>query len=447
MKKLGLFIIGFLFAGNILAQQDTILLTLPQAVDIALSESPTIKIADKEITKTEYSKREKYGALLPNVSLAMSYSRALKKQKMFFNIPGMPANPDGIEVGMDNTFNGSTNGLSLTLPLVAPALWASLNMTEMDMELAKENSRSSKISLINQVQKAYYSVLMAQDSYEVLKRTLANSRENNLIIQNKFKQGLTSEFESIRADVQEKNVSANVAAAENAVELSKLNLKMLMGIDMYTPIKVEGKLNDYPTNMYAEVMKIDTTALVENSDIKKFEIQTRQLAQTLKVQRASYLPTLSASVNYNYMSMVNDKDAFTSSHHWFPTSNAALILSIPIFQGGQRYYKEKQLRVQIDELTDQKLSIQRGLQLQGMSYLNNMEKAMKLVETNKEALKQAEKAMAISQKRYEVGAGTYLDVTNAELAYMQTGLQYNQAIFDYLSAKSDLEKLYGNEIK
>ena len=209
MKKTVLFIFGLIFAGSV-AAQDTISLSLPQAITIALSENPTIKIADKEIKRVEYNKKEKYGALLPNVSLGLSYARSLKKQKMFFSIPGMPSNPDGIEVGQDNTFNGSTNGLMATLPLFAQALWQSINMSELDMELALESARSSKIALVNQVSKAYYAILMAQDSYNVLKRTYENSTENNRIVQNKFKQGVVSEFESIRAEVQLRNVGANL---------------------------------------------------------------------------------------------------------------------------------------------------------------------------------------------------------------------------------------------
>lgn len=444
MKKISLFLIGIMLIGNI-AAQDSLSLSLPQAVDIALSESPTIKVANKEIKRVEYSKKEKYGALLPNISLGLSYARSLKKQKMFFSFPGMPANPDGIEVGQDNTFNGSTQGLMATLPLYAPALWASINMTEIDIELAMETARSSKISLVNQVTKAYYSILMAQDSYNVLKMTYENSTENNRIVQNKYKQGVVSEFESIRADVQLRNVAANLYAAENAVELSKLQLKMLMGVDMETGIKVMGKLSDYEEKMYGDVMKIDTTALASNSDLKQFEIKTKQLNQSVKLQRASWLPTLSASYNYNYMSYANDDILFTADHRWFPTSNVGIMLSIPLFQGGQRYYKDKQMKIQIDELTDQKLNLQRSLQLQAMSYLNNIQKAIKLIESNKVALNQAGKAMSISQKRYEVGAGTYLDVANAELAFQQSGLAYNQAIYDYLSAKADLEKLLGNE--
>lgn len=62
-------------------------------------------------------------------------------------------------------------------------------------------------------------------------------------------------------------------------------------------------------------------------------------------------------------------------------------------------------------------------------------------------MSQAEKALTISQKMYEVGAGTYLDVTNAELGYIQAGLSYNQSIFDFMSAKADLEKLLGKAIE
>lgn len=427
--------------------QDTLKLTLPQALEIALSESPTIKIADMEIERVDYSKKEKLGGLLPNVNLGLSYSRTLKKQKMFFDIPGMPSNPDGIEVGQDNTFNGATNGLSATLPLVAPALWTSINMSELELELALENAQASKINLINQVQKAYFGILMAQDSYKVIKRTYENTIENDKIIKDKFKSGVVSEFESIRSDVQVSNISTNLESANRGVELAKLQLKMLMGIDMDTPISVTGYLADYEKEIFNELISLDTIALNQNSDLKKFNIQKKQLEQTLKIQRATNLPTLSASINYNIMSMVNDNNVFTENHKWFPTSNVAVVLQIPLFQGGQRYYKEKQLRTQINELNEQKKNLEQGLQLQAMSLINNMDKATKLIDSNRKALVQAEKGMIIAKKMYEVGGGTYLDVTNAELGYIQTGLAYNQAIFDFLSAKADLEKLLGNEVK
>ena len=422
--------------------QDTITVSLPKALEIALSESPTIKVANKEIQRVDYSKKERMGGLFPSVSLSGAYQRAIKKQKMFFSFPGMPANPDGIEVGQDNTFTG---GISASLPIISPTLWATINMSELELELAQESARSSKIALYNQVTKAYYAILLTQDSYNVIKRSYENSNENARIIQNKFKQGTVSEFEWIRADVQARNILTSVVSAENAVNLSKLQLMMLMGIDMNTEIKVEGKLADFEAAMYGDVLNIDPSKLDQNSDLKQFQIQMKQLQQTEKIHKASLLPTLGASLNYQYMSYANDSNTFNADQYWFPTSTLGVQLTIPLFQGGAKYNKSKQLKIQMDEMMLQRQNLKRSLQLQTISQMNNIKNALKKIESNKESLRQAEKALSISQKMYEVGMATFLDLNNADLSYRNAGLAYNQSIYDYLSAKTDLEKILGKE--
>ena len=280
---------------------------------------------------------------------------------------------------------------------------------------------------------------MTQDQYNVFKRSYQNTAENARIIGNKFKQGSVSEFEWIRADVQVKNANSNLVSAESAVNMSKLQLKMLMGVNMFTGLKIEGNMSDFEKNMYGDVLSIDTTSLKTNTDLNQFDIKSKQLDHALKIQKAGWWPTLAASFNYAYMSMANDNVDLK----WFPTSTAAVQLSIPIFQGGARVYKEKQLKIQQEQLKDQRDNLRRSLEMQAISYLDNIKKAIEKIESNKEGLRQAEKAVAISKKLYEVGSSTYLDLSNSELAYLQAGLMYNQSIFDYLSAKADLEKLLG----
>jgi len=420
--------------------QDTLTVSLNKALEISLSESPTIKVANKEIQRVDYSKKERIAGLFPNISASGSYQRALKKQKVFFSIPGMPENPDGFEMGQDNTFSG---GISASLPIIAPALWATLEMSDIDAQMALESARASKQSLINQVTKAYYGVLMAQDSYNVFRKSYDNTVENTRIIHDKFKQGVLSEFEWIRADVQVRNAKSNLVSAESAVNLSKLQLKLLMGMEMSTEIKVVGSLSDFEANMYNDALLVDTTSLNKNSDLVQFDLKATQLQHSLKIQKASWWPTLAASFNYQYMSMGNDP--FSLGYKWFPYSTVGVSLSVPIFQGGARVYKQKQLNIQLDELKDQRQNLRHSLELQTISYLDNIKKAMEKISSNKEGLRQAEKAVEISEKRYEVGSGTFLDITNSQLAYIQAGLSYNQSIYDYLTAKSDLEKLLGRD--
>lgn len=421
---------------SVLKAQDTLTVSLPKALEIAMSKSPTIKVANKEIIRVDYSKKERLAGLFPSISGSGTYSRNLKNQKSIISFNGTPT---VLEFGVDNNFSA---GVSATLPIIAPTLWATLKMNEFDAQLALESARSSKIALVNLVTKAYYTLLLMQDSYDVFVKSYNNTADNTRVIADKYKQGVVSEYEWIRADVQSRNAQSNIVSAQSAVNLSKQQLKMLMGLNMFSEIKVAGKLSDFEQNMYGDVLNLDTVAIKSNTDLKQFDIKSKQFDQTLEIQKTTWYPTLGASINYSYNYMGNDADKF-SSYVKYPASMLGVSLSVPIFQGGTRYYKSKQIKIQQDELKDQRENLKKSIELQMITSLDNIKKAIEKIESNKKAMSQAEKAMIISKKRYEVGSGTFLDITNSELAYIQAGLSYNQSIFDFLSSKSDLEKLYG----
>lgn len=441
--KFKVFMIFVIYSAFAYSSQDTLRLSLEQSIAIALDESPTIRVADREILRIDYANKEKVAALFPTVNASASYSRTLQKQKLFFSLPGMPANPDGIEVGQDNTFAGVLNA---SMPIIAPTLWASLRLNAIEANLVLESARSSRINLINSVTKAYYSVLLAQDSYTVFEVTYRNAEENARIVLNKFEQGTVSEFEWIRADVQLRNALTNLISAESAINLSMLQLKMLMGIDIHTHIQPVGSLQDFEHSIFAEALRFSDKDLKDNTDLRQFDIRAEQMKQALQVQKTTWLPTLAASFNYQYMAMPNDDVAFRD-YFWFPTSNAGITLSIPIFQGGSRHFKTQQLQVQLKNLDDQRLQLRRSLELQAITFTDNMIKAIERMQSGKKAMMQAERGMTISRRLYVVGAGTYLDIANAELGFIQAGLSYNQAIFDFLSSKSDLEKVLGTSVQ
>ena len=83
--------------------------------------------------------------------------------------------------------------------------------------------------------------------------------------------------------------------------------------------------------------------------------------------------------------------------------------------------------------------------MQVTSYLDNMTASTEQVISNREAVVQAEKGRLIAEKRYEVGKGTILELNNSEVALTQAQLTYNQSIYDYLTAKADLDKVLGRD--
>lgn len=415
--------------------QDTLRLDLNQAIEIALSENPTIKVAEKEIQLKKETRKEAFAGLFPEIALQGSYSRAIKKQTMVMDMGG--GKPMEIQVGTDNSYNG---GLVVSLPIYAPALYKSIKLTRTDVDLALEKARSSKLDMVNQVTKAFYQLLLSQDSYEVLKRSYAQSEENYNVVSAKFQQGLVSEYDKISAEVQMRSLKPSVVSAANGVNLARLQLKVLMGLQADMPIAVEGKLKDYEMEMFREQLNNDPVDLSGNSDLRQLSLNAKLLERNLKIQRANFLPTLAASFNYMYMSLNND---FKMAHYrWYPYSTFGLSLSIPLFKASN-FTKTKQTKIQLAQMNDTRVNVERQLNMQVQSYKDNMASSTEQVVSNKEAVMQAQKGRDIAEKRYEVGNGTILELNNSEVALTQAELVYNQSIYDYLVAKADMDKVLG----
>lgn len=441
LKKIVLFgLIGFLFPLNIYSQ-DTLHVNLSKALEIGLSESPTINIAERSILIKKYYKKEQIVALFPDVSLSGSYNRTLKKQVMAMEFGGQVTE---IAIGTDNNWGG---GMSLYLPLVVPALWNNVKLSQLDIEMALESARSSKISLISQIKKAYYSHLLAKESYRVLQLNYMNVELNNKLVNNKYAQGLASEFEKLRSDVQLKNQKPNLTAAENAVNLTSMMIKVLMGVDVNTPIVFDGTLTEYEDIMKAQSTApvADSTLLANNSSLVQMDLSIRQLEQTKKLITSSACPSLVLSGNYQYSAM-NNNFKF-SEYNWFPYAVVGLSLKVPIINWVGTSYKLKQTKLTVENIKDQKSILEQNLMVSYNSNIDNINKALEDLTSNKENVSQAERAYEISKKQYEVGMCTWLDLNSAELALTSTRLQYNQSIYDYISAYAQLEELLGKNEK
>lgn len=430
--------------------QDTLRLNLDKALQIALVESPTIKIANQEIQKKKYAKKGALAPLFPQLNFSADYNRTLRKQVMYMDgfdmgsmggtVPDGTEIPDmskGIEVGRDN--NWST-GFNWSMPLVNASLWKSLSISAIDVELAVEQARSSKIDMNMQIKKAYYAVLLASDSYHVFKESYDNAMENYLDIKKKFGQGSVAEYDLIRADVTVKNNEPNMLQAANALVLATWKLKALMGVDLELPVVCEGALTDYESQLYADFMTTDTS-LAKNTDLAQLDLQNRQLHKTLQMQSFDFLPTLSFSGLYQWSSMNNDFRF--KNYQWNPYSMIGLTLSVPIFSGGSKFYKTKQTRTSIVQLALQKDDLERNLKLSIKQSIDNMNTCVKRFAASQQGVEQAIRGYKISQKRFETGAGTLLELNDSELALTQARLNFNQAIYDYIVAKADLEKTVG----
>ena len=451
--------------GNILEDADTsdipVVITLEQALQIALSENVSVKVADQEIQRTDYARKGTYASLFPQIDVSGSYQRTIKKQVMYMDLDmggdtsgeGGSAGDgsgdsalagfdtsEGLEVGRWNTWAA---GLNATMPLVNTQLWKSLKVSGLEVELAIEKARSSRLDMVTQVKQAFFATLLAKEAFQVYKDVYENAVTNCQETEKKFRAQKATEYDLTRAKTNVANAVPDVYNAESSVILSLWQLKAVMGVDLDMNIDVAGTLDDYSQQLFYDSSQADSLSLEDNTTMRQLAIQAEQLAHTIKMQKYAYIPTLSAAFSFSINAMTNDFKF--SQYQWTPYSYVGVSLAIPIFSGGKRYNDVRQAKTQATQLKLQTMDTERNLRISIRQSLVTMETNIKTYNAAREAVASARKGYSIAEKTYQVGKNTLLELNDARLALTQAELSASQAIYNFLIAKSQLEQTLGQD--
>lgn len=423
-----------LMSGEVMAESLT--LSRQECIEIALSTSPVIKVADMEIDRMEYAKSESRAGLFPTIDFQAAYQRSIELQTIRMDMGGESQN---LKMGSDNTWNF---GFNVSLPLIAPQLWKSINLSQTQILNAVESARASRLDLVNQVNQAYYALLLAKASQEVVQQNYDIAKFNAELYEKQFAAGTASEYDVLRSSVQVKNLEPELLQSDIAVKQCKLQLIVLMGIDYTVEIEPNVTLKEMQQEMYGYVLGAEAS-LAGNTSLRSLDIQGKMLDQTVTMRKMAWIPTLGASFNINWLSLSNGSPFKGQSFN--PYSNVGLALNIPIFSGGSKYYSLRQAQAQRKELEFQRENLVNTLQMQVDLALDNINREAEQIASSEEGVRQAEKAYQIMQKSFEIGAATYLNLRDSELANTSAKLSYYQSIYNYLCSVSELDLLLGKD--
>lgn len=456
------------FAQETDTTQTATVITLDDALKIALSENASVRVADMEIERTGYARKGTYASLFPQIDLTGSFQRTIKKQVMYMDMDmssimgggdeagegdgtsdgagsetgsgeGAPSlGGGGIEVGRWNSYSG---GITAAMPIVNAQLWKSIKLSAKDVELAVEKARSSRLDMVTQVKQAYYAVLLAKEALNVYKDVYDNAVRNFEQTRLRYNAQKASELDFTRAKSTVASAIPNVYNAESSVILALWQLKAVMGVDLDQNIDVAGTIGDYASEMTYDQTLGEDISLEYNTTMRQLAIQAEQLAMNIKIQKFAYIPTLSANFAFLETAMTNDFKF--SNYRWTPYSYVGLSLNIPVFSGGKRLNAVRQAKVQANQLGIQMDDTERQLKIGIRQYLNTMETQIKSFSAAEEAVNTAAKAYGIAEKSYNVGRSTITELNDAQLALTQARLGVSQTVYEFVVAKSNLEKIMG----
>jgi outer membrane protein len=421
----------------LLAQKNV--LTLEDAIKIALENSNQVKLSQLEILKSDEKLVEARSALIPRISASGSYSRYLKKPVLF--LP--PDSPFGrmtggvIEIGFDNSYLGA---ISLQMPLFSWNLYAGIRSALKGKSLAEQAYKSVTLKTIADVKKAFYGALLARENYKITKIRVDLAEDNLKNVENLYRQGIASEYDYISAQVQYQNLLPLLIQAENNLELAKNALKLVLGIDVKEDIEIEGEMK------VDSLIGVDYTSSLKdlyekNPDLKQAELQVELSREIVSLEVSGHLPSLFLTGNLQYQAQANDFNF--NQYRWIRTTFIGLQIQIPIFNGFGTQARVDQAQASFQQAIERLNFTKQALENELKNTIYRIEQSGRRIESQKRAVELAELGYKIARKRFESGVGTQLEVSNAEVNLAQARLNYSQAIYDYLIAMSELEKLTG----
>lgn len=424
------------FSFALLAQNNTLVLTMDDAINLALDKNSELKIAKMEVEKSEQKLREARSGLFPKLDLNGQYQRYIDKPVIFLP-PGSPFGRT-LVIGSDNSYLAAAQ---LSIPLFALPLYEGIGLASDALDIAEQNYISVKNKIVGDVKKSFLAVILTRETKDVMQQSLKNAEDNFENIKRLNSAGTLSDYDVLRAEVQVENLKPVVLQMENNFKLSLEALKVAIGLDANQSIDVVGEMD------FDESYKIPTEAevieelLQNNPTLVILEKQVKLNDRNVSLEQAAYFPSLAGFGNYQYQTQANDFKF--SDYNWVKTFVLGFQLQIPIFNGFKTQSRVSQAEIGLNQAVEQKRNLTEAIKTQALSVLYRVQEAVKRIEGQNRTVRTAQEGYEIAKRRLENNVGTQLEVNDAELALRQAKLNRLQAIYDFKVAEADLETVLG----
>lgn len=454
--SLTIFILTFLFNINSSAQER--ILTIDEAVNIALKKNRDISIAVLNVQKAGAAVDEAFGYALPSLDLSGSFSHFLKKPKMLFpDFEALLTNAsysilfdENVIPRDDNKFrpmnnvlqsfaqsNNFSTDVTLTQTLFSSTVFRGIGASQIYYDLAKADLSSTVSKTVLSVQKTFYGVLLSSEVFEITKQSFENALDNLDDVKALYKQGLVSEFDMLQAEVQVENIRPVLLQMENNLKTAKDGLKMLLGIEQSESIEVQGDFS-YEPFYFSEESDLINEALTQNFEIKTLDLKKQVDEAFVDLDVSEYWPTLAAFGQYSYAGSSDNWDFNTYS-----SATVGLSLSINLWQGNRTKNAVQQSTIVYKQTEEQLNQLKDYTILNVKSKLMELKRVESVLDAQKRTVQVAQRAYEIATIRYKEGAGSQIEIQNSDLALKQARLNEIQTTYSYIVTKFELEQILG----
>jgi len=418
------------------AQQSVKPLSLNEAISLSIQNSKQLRVSHAKVDQATASLKEANERQLPDVSVSGSYLRLTQpnidlKLKLGDNSGGTPSESPKV----NQAAYGSAN---VSIPIFAGGKLQSGKESARYLEAAaKLDVDKDREDVIQNTIAAYSNLYKAKAAVALVQENIRQSDERVKEFSNKEKNGLLARNDLLKAELQQSNYQLALMDAENNLKISNLNMDIMLGLPDNTVLQVDSTVFKVDNNVDGRgVAEFEQLAYQNRKDAASLTAREKAAAAGVKGAKADYYPSLAVTGGYiaayvpNLLTITNAVTAgvgvkYNLSSLWKTGSKVA------------------GAKAQMAEVQANEAKVVDNIHLDVYQSYENYLLSHKKMDTYIKAIEQSEENYRITKNKHDNNLATTTDLLDADVANLQTHLNYAYAKADALVAYNKLLQAAG----
>lgn len=401
-------------------------LNMADCIELALINNPKIRSAYAQSEQAKYQKFETLAGYTPRLDWTSSMNHSMPDLSMIKNMKGAAYNKYTLgQIGVKQLvwdFGYTQNKYTIN---------------KIDYEKSKTQIDKTVNEVLCAVKDAYYNLLFAFDKRKVAIDTLNQYEQTYNQALAFWEVGTKTKVDVLFAQTNMEEARSNLISANNNVDIAYSQLNNAIGLPFSDPYTVD-------TSLKYEPVKISMKEAVEianesRPDLKSAMLNVDEANQMVKLAWKTWLPSLEFQASYARGGV----DSFTAREWW----NYGGYLTFPTVNPIQTGIQIKEAKAAYKQMQyDTKAQIN-DIYYEIQSVYTRLKDAKARIPVMKVAMDKAQENYDLTSGRYKVGYGDVIELKDAQVALSGAKLNYFQTIYDYNSARANLEKAIGQTLK
>jgi outer membrane protein TolC len=424
------------------ANTEVPLLTLEEAVTLALQHNRLVKNAVLEAQKSDFQVSTARSRRKPQFQFAMLGGELLHpfdftfEKGVFGTFPGIgPIPATNAKVHTPAVFTTYLTG-SIDQPLTQQyKIGLGIHATELGRDIAREDVRAERQKIAAEVREAYFNLFAIQASVDAARETVTTFEEAQRVTLQYVAEKTVLRADALDVDARLAKSHYELSVAENGLATQLEALNQLLGRDVATPFRVRFVPEQDTSDLTLDSARQE--AVANRPEYRQAQLKEKQAEYDRRLAKAEYIPDLSLEVRYQG---INNVQVLPQN-----VATAGFFLTWEPFDWGRRHNRVVEAVKTVEEArngigeTESKIAVEVGAKYR------KWQEASLLLKASRTAHEAAVEQLRVTGNKYKEQAALLKDLLQAQAQSSETNSQYQQALSSYWSAFAELRKAIGKE--